>query len=134
MGRDMMGTMANTLIFAYVGGSLSTLVVNYAYNLSYNQLINSYVIGTEIMQGLSGTLGVVLTVPITAAVAAVLIGKKKIVKEPLMQDIYDGSDDYEEPETDGEYRGRCLNGTYVKKSYEICPEPKRKWDICEKSM
>ena len=48
-------------------------------------------------------LGVVLTVPITAAVAAVLIGKKKIVKEPLMQDIYDGSDDYEEPETDGEY-------------------------------
>ena len=89
--------MANTLIFAYVGGSLSTLVVNYAYNLSYNQLINSYVIGTEIMQGLSGTLGVVLTVPITAAVAAVLIGKKKIVKEPLMQDIYDGSDDYEEP-------------------------------------
>ena len=58
-GRDMMGTMANTLIFAYVGGSLSTLVVNYAYNLSYNQLINSYVIGTEIMQGLSGTLGVV---------------------------------------------------------------------------
>jgi hypothetical protein len=55
------------------------------------------------MQGLSGTLGVVLTVPITAAVAAVLIGKKTIVKEPLMQDIYDGSDDYEEPETDGEY-------------------------------
>ena len=103
VGRDMMGTMANTLIFAYVGGSLSTLVVNYAYNLSYNQLINSYVIGTEIMQGLSGTLGVVLTVPIAAAVAAVLIGKKKIVKEPLMQDIYDGSDDYEEPETDGEY-------------------------------
>ena len=92
-----------TLNFAYVGGSLSTLVVNYAYNLSYNQLINSYVIGTEIMQGLSGTLGVVLTVPIAAAVAAVLIGKKKIVKEPLMQDIYDGSDDYEEPETDGEY-------------------------------
>ena len=103
VGRDMMGTMANTLIFAYVGGSLSTLVVNYAYNLSYNQLINSYVIGTEIMQGLSGTLGVVLTVPFPAAVAAVLIGKKKIVKEPLMQDIYDGSDDYEEPETDGEY-------------------------------
>ena len=102
-GTSIMGTMANTLIFAYVGGSLSTLVVNYAYNLSYNQLINSYVIGTEIMQGLSGTLGVVLTVPITAAVAAVLIGKKKIVKEPLMQDIYDGSDDYEEPETDGEY-------------------------------
>lgn len=75
VGRDMMGTMTNTLIFAYVGGSLSTLITNYAYDLSYNQLINSYTIGIEIMQGLSGSLGVVLTVPLTAAVAAVLIGK-----------------------------------------------------------
>ncbi len=91
VGRDMMGTMANTLIFAYVGGALSTLVVNYAYNLSYNQLINSYVIGVEIMQGLSGTLGVVLTVPITAAVSAVLIGKKKSQPcwEPLMEERYE---------------------------------------------
>ena len=91
VGRDMMGTMANTLIFAYVGGSLSTLVVNYAYNLSYNQLINSYVIGTEIMQGLSGTLGVVLTVPITAAVSAVLIGQKKSqsCRVPLMEEQFE---------------------------------------------
>lgn len=76
VGRDMMGTMVNTLILAYVGGSLSTLVTNYAYNFSYNQLMNSYIIGIEIMQGLAGSLGVVLTVPITAAIAAELIYKK----------------------------------------------------------
>ncbi len=75
VGRDMMGTMTNTLIFAYVGGSLSTLITNYAYDLSYNQLINSYTIGIEIMQGLSGSLGVVLTVPVTAAVAAAFTGR-----------------------------------------------------------
>lgn len=77
VGRDMMGTMTNTLIFAYVGGSLSTLVVNYAYDLSYRQVMNSYVLGIEIMQGLSGSLGVVLTVPVTAAIAAFLTGRKK---------------------------------------------------------
>ena len=77
VGRDMMGTMTNTLIFAYVGGSLTTLITNYAYDLSYQQLANSYVIGIEIMQGLSGSLGVVLTVPITAALAAFFIGRKK---------------------------------------------------------
>lgn len=77
VGRDMMGTMTNTLIFAYVGGSLSTLVVNYAYDLSYRQVMNSYVLGIEIMQGLSGSLGVVLTVPVTAAIAAFLTGSKK---------------------------------------------------------
>lgn len=77
VGRDMMGTMTNTLILAYVGGSMTTLIINYAYNLSYNQLMNSYSIGIEIMQGLSGSLGVVLTVPITAAVAVELIYKNK---------------------------------------------------------
>lgn len=77
VGRDMMGTMVNTLILAYVGGSLSTLLTNYAYNLSYNQLMNSYIIGIEIMQGLAGSLGVVLTVPITAAVAVELIYRDK---------------------------------------------------------
>ena len=73
----MMGTMTNTLILAYVGGSLTTLLLNYAYDLPANQLINSYQIGIEIMQGLSGSMGVVLTVPITAVVAALLITRKE---------------------------------------------------------
>ena len=76
VGRDMMGTMTNTLIFAYVGGSLTTLITNYAYDLSYRQLANSYIIGIEIMQGLSGSLGVVLTVPITALFAAFFVTRK----------------------------------------------------------
>lgn len=76
VGRDMMGTMTNTLILAYVGGSMTTLVINYAYSLPYNQLLNSYNIGIEIMQGLAGSLGVVLTVPITAFVAVELIYRK----------------------------------------------------------
>lgn len=76
VGKDMMGTMTNTLILAYVGGSITTLMLNYAYDLSTNQLINSYNIGIEIMQGLSGSMGIVLTVPITAFVSALLLTKK----------------------------------------------------------
>ncbi|MDD6155019.1 MAG: YibE/F family protein [Eubacteriales bacterium] len=76
VGKDMMGTMINTLVLAYAGGSLSTLIMNYAYDLSYNQLMNGYIIGIEIMQGLSGSMGVVLTVPITAALSAFLISRK----------------------------------------------------------
>ena len=77
VGQDMMGTMINTLILAFVGGSLSGLVINYAYNLSYNQLMNSYNIGIEIMQGLAGSMGIVLTVPITAVVAVTLVCGRK---------------------------------------------------------
>ncbi|MDD6208568.1 MAG: YibE/F family protein [Clostridiales bacterium] len=77
VGRDMMGTMANTLILAFVGGSLSTLVLNYAYNLPYLQIMNSYSIGIEIMQGLSGSIGIVLTVPLVSFAASVLIKREK---------------------------------------------------------
>ena len=76
VGRDMMGTMVDTLILAYVGTALATLVTNYAYDLSYNQLINSNNIGIEIMQSLAGSLGIVLAVPITALVAVELIYRK----------------------------------------------------------
>lgn len=70
VGRDMMGTMSNTLILAFAGGSINTLVLFYAYAYSYTQIINMYDIAIEIMQGVSASLGVVMTVPFVSAVAA----------------------------------------------------------------
>ena len=72
VGRDMMGTDSNTLILAFAGGSISMLVLDYAYNLPYQQIINSNNIGIAIMQGLSGSFGVILSVPATVAIATVL--------------------------------------------------------------
>lgn len=77
VGRDMMGTMSNTLILAFVGGSLGTLVIDYAYDLPFIQLVNSYNIGTEIMEGIAGSLGVILTVPFVAAVTSIMLGRKR---------------------------------------------------------
>lgn len=70
VGRDMMGTDSNTLILAFAGGSVSMLVLDYAYELPYLQIINSNNIGIAVMQGLSGSFGVVLTVPATVLMAA----------------------------------------------------------------
>lgn len=77
VGRDMMGTMSNTLILAFTGGSINTLVFIYAYNYQYRQIINMYSVGIELMQGLSSSMGVILTVPFTSLVAAWLFGKKQ---------------------------------------------------------
>jgi Predicted multitransmembrane protein len=73
VGRDIIGTMANTLILAFAGGSLSILVLDYAYNLPYLQIINSYSVGIEIMQGIAGSLGVFLTVPLVSFFASRLM-------------------------------------------------------------
>lgn len=77
VGRDMMGTMSNTLILAFTGSSINTLVIYYSYSMSYQQILNSYSIGIEILQGLAGTLGVILTVPFVSAISAALMSGRK---------------------------------------------------------
>ena len=77
VGQDMMGTDSNTLILAFAGGSISMLVLDYAYNLPYRQIINSNNIGIAIMQGLSGSFGIVLAVPVTVALAVLLYTWRK---------------------------------------------------------
>ena len=68
VGRDMMGTDSNTLILAFAGSSVSTLLLDYAYDLPYQQIINSNNIGIAIMQGLAGSFGIVLSVPLTVLI------------------------------------------------------------------
>lgn len=77
VGRDMMGTMTNTLILAFTGGSINTLVFIFAYNYEYQQVINMYSVGIEIMQGLSSSLGVIMAVPVTSWIAAFLYNKNQ---------------------------------------------------------
>ncbi len=76
VGRDMMGTDVNTLVLAFVGNSTASLICYYAYNMPRRQLMNSYFIGIQILQGLSGTFGVVLTVPLVSITTAVLLKKR----------------------------------------------------------
>lgn len=73
VGRDMMGTMANTLILAFTGSSLVTLIQIYTYNMLYNQVMNSNSIATEIIQALTGSLAVILTVPLVSFLSAKLL-------------------------------------------------------------
>ena len=75
VGKDMMGTMSNTLILAFAGGSINTFVYIYSYNYQYYQVLDMYSIGIEIIQGISATLGVILTVPIVSAISAVALKK-----------------------------------------------------------
>ena len=81
VGRDMMGTDSNTLILAFAGSSVSTLLLDYAYGLPYQQIINSNNIGIAIMQGLAGSFGIVLSVPLTVLICTVLFHKNEAVSQ-----------------------------------------------------
>ena len=73
VGRDMMGTMSNTLILAFVGSSLTTLILLNSYNISFNQLMNMNLVSVEVIQGVTGSLAVILIVPIISFISAGLI-------------------------------------------------------------
>ena len=79
IGRDMMGTMANTLILAYIGSSLSFILVLIAYNSSFLGLLNNQIIAFEIMQALTGSIGILCGIPLTTFIASALYLIKIVV-------------------------------------------------------
>lgn len=72
VGRDIMGTMANTLILAYIGSSLSVTLLLTAYNSNPLLLFNSEMILVELLQAIAGSLGILLTIPLTSIVCGFL--------------------------------------------------------------
>lgn len=76
IGRDAMGTMANTLILAFVGSSFTLLLLLYTYDLPLLQVINTDLIGREMIQGVAGSIGIILTVPMVAAISSYIETKK----------------------------------------------------------
>ncbi|WP_432204613.1 YibE/F family protein [Cetobacterium somerae] len=76
IGRDIVGTMINTLILAFAGGSLPLMMMIWGYGMVYQQFINIPAIAIEIVNALAGSIGIIATVPITAVVSIILIKRK----------------------------------------------------------
>lgn len=77
IGNDHMGALANTLVFVYVGGALSTLLLYKQFGGSWFKFINFDSVVDEIVRSLSGTIGLVFTVPITALLAAWVVHREE---------------------------------------------------------
>jgi uncharacterized membrane protein len=80
VGKDMMGTMSNTLILAYTGSFIPLMLLFMAYSTPYTKLINMDIVATEIVRSLSGSIGLILTIPITATIA-VALAKNSLTKK-----------------------------------------------------
>lgn len=70
IGRDMIGTMCMTLILAFAGTAIASLLVMVAFGAQLDTLLASDFVATELLQSLIGGMAVVLSVPITAIVSA----------------------------------------------------------------
>ena len=70
IGRDMVGTMTNTLILAFIGSSFVVVIYLYSIGLQPYQLLSSSYLAIEVISGISSSIGVILSVPITAFISA----------------------------------------------------------------
>ena len=77
IGKDAMGTMANTLILAFAGSSLNMLILVQTYDIPFLQLINTDSIALEVVQSVAGSIGILLTVPLVAFISARLMARGK---------------------------------------------------------
>ena len=77
IGRDMVGTMTNTLILAILGSGLTLVVYIYSLGLQPWQLLSSAYMSLEAISAVASSIGVMLSVPLTAAICAVSFGKRR---------------------------------------------------------
>lgn len=97
IGRDIMGTMTNTLVLAYIGSSLSVVLLLVSYNSSFLDLFNKEMIVVEILQSLVGSIGILITIPLTSLACAYLFSEK--IKPSLDESSTDNN--YVDEYTDG---------------------------------
>lgn len=77
VGKDMIGTMSNTLILAYTGSATGIIMNAYSNDMPYLRLMSYNSVVVEILVGLCGTIGVILTVPLQALITVAFLGRKK---------------------------------------------------------
>lgn len=80
IGKDVIGTMTNTLILAYVGGALKLILLFLACDMHLGEILNKEAIAEEVISAIAGSMGVVYTVPITAFIYSFLNKNKTVYK------------------------------------------------------
>lgn len=77
IGKDAIGTMTNTLILAYIGSSLATILLFIVYSKDITYLTNLEMIVVDVMQAVVGSIGILFAVPATVLLSAKLFCRKK---------------------------------------------------------
>lgn len=72
IGKDMMGTMTNTLILAYTGGAIITIMIFMGANLAFYEVINQEMMIEEVLRAIAGSFGLVATIPFTTVITSLL--------------------------------------------------------------
>ena len=77
IGRDHVAAAVNTLVLAYAGAALPLLLLFSVAQRGLADTLTSQVIATEVIRTLVGSIGLVASVPLTTALAAVVVTRSR---------------------------------------------------------
>ena len=77
VGKDMVDTMTNTLVLALLGSSFILIIYLYSLGLTFHHFISSTYLSIEVISSISTSIGVILSIPLTAAFTSLLLSRKK---------------------------------------------------------
>lgn len=80
VGRDHVGSLINTLALAYVGAALPLIMLYVAGESAWGMALNQEVIAAEVVRILIGSMGLLLAVPLTTAMAAWYFKDKEVAE------------------------------------------------------
>ena len=87
VGQDHISSMVNTLVLVYTGAALPLLLLFIDNPHPFSEIVNYEIIADEIVRTLVGSIGLILAVPITTVIAALVAEKTKVVSRVAQQDF-----------------------------------------------
>ncbi|WP_184560492.1 YibE/F family protein [Streptomyces paradoxus] len=85
IGRDHIASVVNTLVLAYAGAALPLLLLFSIAQSSVGTVANSELVAEEIVRTLVGSIGLVASVPVTTALAALVVSADRSATEPALE-------------------------------------------------
>ncbi|MBN1618602.1 YibE/F family protein [Candidatus Dojkabacteria bacterium] len=81
VGRDHIASMINSLVMAYVGASLPFIMLLYAVKMDFWQVLSLEFITEEVVRTLTGSIALIIAVPITSFIACYAVTRPGSVKK-----------------------------------------------------
>lgn len=102
IGRDHIASVVDTLVLAYAGASLPLLVLFAVAPRPLGAIFNGEIVAIEIVRTLVGSIGLILSVPITTALAALVVARSRADLVGSDAEAHGDKDDRDEPGRDGD--------------------------------
>ena len=77
VARAAMGTMTTTLLLAYSGTCIATLMTFMAQGTPVYNILNNNIVAAEIINTIAGSFGLAMTAPLTAVIAGTVLAKSQ---------------------------------------------------------